>query len=503
MILKLVLRHLALHPIRSFIFVGAYAAGVAVMLSLLSIGEVMVEQSRDEQWIGGGDLTVLPAGVDLETLRTGGAVFYGIEQARFIAREVLGGPRVSARVEAVAPWIEDRAIYLRHSGSDTVYAVRANGLIPSAARALGAFPELIAGTWEDGEADRRWLTPTPVELYREIDGFHLPPARLGGDTTWAEWHYFNLLWPDGDTWLYLSYILAGNPRGERWGGMVLARLRLPDGRHLAFADTLPPEDIRISPGEPDVAFGPHTVSLRDGPARYEVRARLPAAEGGAPLEIDVEVHPEPRRYFPPAELASADSFVSGYVVPALRARASGRVCRLRWCLDASDAIAYHDHNWGTWGGVLWDWGVAHAGDFDVLYGGVHGPAAEEARRSGVRFLSYVVDSLGVAGVLEPQALRYVDPRPTVFEGDTVWVPGRLGWTASRHDDSLRVDISLERFALSRLSLGGDADVLFAQMQGTLALTGVLGGLGVAADGPGFFETYLTESGGSSPGTRIR
>ncbi len=138
MIGRLVLRHLALHPIRSLVFVGAYAAGVSVMLVLLSIGEVMVAQSGDEQWIGGGDVTVVPAGIDIETLRTGGAAFFGIDQARFLAREVLGGPRLANRVEAVAPWIDDRAVYLRRPDADAAVAVRASGQIPSAAQALGA-----------------------------------------------------------------------------------------------------------------------------------------------------------------------------------------------------------------------------------------------------------------------------------------------------------------------------------------------------------------------------
>ena len=150
MIGRLVLRHLALHPVRSLVFVSAYAAGVSVMLALLSIGEVMVEQSRDEQWVGGGDITVVPAGVDLETLRTGGAVFFGIEQARFIAREILGGPRLADQVEAVAPWLDDRAVYLRIDTSQAAVAVRAAGLIPSAADALEVPPDIVAGIEEVG-----------------------------------------------------------------------------------------------------------------------------------------------------------------------------------------------------------------------------------------------------------------------------------------------------------------------------------------------------------------
>lgn len=490
MIGRLVLRHIALHPIRSIVFVGAYASGVAVMLALLSIGEVMVVQSRDEKWVGGGDVSVLPAGVDLETLRTGGAVFFGLEQARFVARSILDGPRLAYAVDAVAPWIDDRAVYVRRSGSDAAVPVRASGQIPSTARGLGAAPEVTSGEWLDSEADRLWLRPTPFQLYSEIDRFHLPPASVRGDTTWAEWHYFNLLWPDEERWLYLSYILGGDLSSDRWGGLVLARLRTPDGRHRSFADTVSAGEIEFSTSSPDLRIGPHSVDLLDEPARYRVRAVLPSLQRGPPLRVDLEIEPAPHRYFPPAELASSGSFVSGYVVPALRARARGTLCWDARCWEVEETHAYHDHNWGTWGGVLWDWGVAHAGDLDLLYGGVHGAAVEEARRRGTRFLVYAVDSAGVAAVLEPKTLDYSGSRPVIFEGETVLVPEMLTWTARRGEDSLTAVIELQHIGLSRLSLGADAQVYFAQMQGTMTLAGKLGSRPVSARGPGFFETYI-------------
>ena len=495
MIGRLVLRHLLLHPVRSLVFLGGYAAGVSVMLALLSIGEVMVEQSRDETWVGGGEITVLPSGVDLETLKTGGGVFFGIEGSRFIAREILGGPRLRESVEAVAPWLQDRALYVRSRDMDAPVPVRATGLIPSGTTALNAAPDLLSGAWTDSEADRRWLRPTPYELYSAIDRFHQPPPRVRGDTTWAEWHYFNLLWPDETRWLYLSFILGGDLSGNRWGGIVLARYRLPDGRHISFADSLGAEAIEYSLEGPDLAFGPHTVRLLNDPARYRIRASLPAVGAGAPLIVEIDVRPEPHRYFPPTELAAADSFVSGYVAPALRATATGRVCVGRDCTPVDGTIAYHDHNWGTWGGVIWDWGVAHAGTFDVLYGGVHGPA--EARRRGVRFLGYVVDSLGVAAVVQPREMVYSGGRPLIFGGDTIEAPRSLRWAASEAADSLAAQINLQRVALSRLTLGGEANALFAQMQGKMRVSGRIGGWPIDESGPGFFETYVPRRANSS------
>src|ERR1043166_2047512 len=35
---------------------------------------------------------------------------------------------------------------------------------------------------------------------------------------------------------------------------------------------------------------------------------------------------------------------------------------------------YHDHNWGFWRGVSWQWGQAQQGDLSLIYGRVFPPA---------------------------------------------------------------------------------------------------------------------------------
>ena len=49
-----------------------FSIGVGVMIVLLSVGEAMLEQSRDVSLVGGGEVTVLPQGIDVEAMRTGG-----------------------------------------------------------------------------------------------------------------------------------------------------------------------------------------------------------------------------------------------------------------------------------------------------------------------------------------------------------------------------------------------------------------------------------------------
>ena len=60
MIRLLALRHLTLKPWRSVFLLLGFSMGVAVMIVLLSIGEALLDQSKDERLVGGGAITVLP-----------------------------------------------------------------------------------------------------------------------------------------------------------------------------------------------------------------------------------------------------------------------------------------------------------------------------------------------------------------------------------------------------------------------------------------------------------
>ena len=89
----LAFRHLWVRKIRSLFLLLGFALGVGVMVVLLSVGEAMLDQSRDVSLVGGGEVTVLPQGIDVEAMRTGGlgGMFFTIERARFLTRQVLGG----------------------------------------------------------------------------------------------------------------------------------------------------------------------------------------------------------------------------------------------------------------------------------------------------------------------------------------------------------------------------------------------------------------------------
>ncbi len=484
MLLILAFRHLWVRKLRTLFLLLGFSLGVGVMVVLLSVGEAMLEQARDVSLVGGGEVTVLPEGIDVEAMRTGGlgAMYFGIDRARFLTRQVLGGPRHAGLVRSVAPAIEGKLLYLCAAAAPCrPLPVRAGGEIPSRAGALGAGIDVLEGRWEDSPADSAYVRPTRQQLYDELDRFHVPTRP---DSAWGEWHYFNLL-ASPEEWWYLTYLVGGEVPDGRWGGRILVTHRRRDGRSERFTAEVPAGSVSFDTTRADLTIGGSSVRQRDGTYALAARAR---GAGGA-LRMDLLVRPLPNRYFPPVELRDRE-FVSGYVVPALAASASGRICLGAHCVTLREAPAYHDHNWGVWRDVTWEWGAARGTALSLLYGGVYGP-----ERTGVAgktqvsspFVLALVDSLGVLQVLRFDRVEYQGATPAAgVAGSTA--PDRFHLLATRGRDSMSLRVDVDH-ALATDMAATSFRRYFLQMRGGFRLNGKLAGESVADSGNGFFETY--------------
>ena len=512
MIGVLAFRHLLVRKARSLFLLLGFALGVGVMIVLLSVGEAMLDQSRDVDLVGGGEITVLPLGIDIEAMRTGGlsGMFFGIDRARFLTRLGLGGPRHARMVSAVAPAIEGKLLYLCPArGECEPAAVRAGAEIPSRAAAVGAGLDVRGGRWADSRADSAYVSPTPQQLYDELDRFHLPPDP---DSTWGEWHYFNLVTGPAEWW-YVTFLVGGrvtpanvasaanstdprpstldprpstfDPRrggaGGRAGGRVLITHRRPDGRYDRYTADVPGPRVRFDTTRADLTLGRHGVRQRDGV--YHLAA-LATGDAGS-VRLDLSVRPLPNRYFPPAELRE-EVLLSGYVVPALAATASGRICLDRRCREIRDAAAYHDHNWGVWRDVTWEWGAASGDRISLLYGGVY-----QAGAATSPFFLTLADSLGVRQVLRFGRIGYEGRIPAEGVGG-VSAPARFSLVAGRESDTVRLTVQVEHALASEMT-ASTLRRTFLQMRGRFRLSGTLGDVPVDEEGQGFFETYLTSS----------
>lgn len=491
----LALRSLRYKPWRSVFLLLGYGLGVGVMIVLLAIGEALLTQARDEKLVGGGSVTVLPEGLNVELMKTGGVggMFFSIDRAQFVYRQLLASPRQAGIIRAAAPQIEGKLLYLRANGSE--YAVRATGEIPSLTRAVGAAPAVVAGSWEDDALDSSWVAPSNYELYAQMDRFHLPPDDVENRESWGEWHYFNVLSDDGERWYYLSFIVGGDiPDGE-WGGQVLLSVRDQGRTTRRYSMNVPGQRVRFSTEIPDLSIGDATVRLTSE-GTYAVQATLPSEGGGPRARVEFELTPAPGAWFPPATLVSG-ALTSGYTVPALRGSASGRICIGDRCDRFEGAQGYHDHNWGVWQGVTWEWGAARAGSFTFLYGRVNVPDTVDSRPP---LFLYLVDSLGFRALMRPDSIRYDDSRTILVDGREVKVPARAVMSDVRGADTLIVELEVQdatgtdtRTPLiergETLSARAIERPYFIQMKGIARLRGRIAGEVVDGDGFGFFETY--------------
>lgn len=481
MLLTLAFRHLLVKKGRSLFLLLGYGLGVGVMIVLLSVGAAMLEQSRDVSLVGGGEITVLPQGIDVEAMRTGGVsgMFFGIDRARFLTRQLLGGPRHAGLVRAVSPAIENKLVYLSFRGQ--VVAARAGGEIPSRASALGAGLDVLRGVWRDAAADSVWIAPSPGELYDQLDRFHLPPV---ADSSWAEWHYFNIQAGPGEWW-YVTYLVGGEVSRGRWGGRLLVTHRKPGGGYDRFTAASPGASVTFDTTRADLAIGANTVRQRDGV--YHLRAAVTGPAGALALELSVT--PDRDRYFPAVDLREGE-YRSGYVVPALSGVANGTVRVGRRCLRLAGAPAYHDHNWGVWRDVTWDWGAGRGRSFNLLYGGVYAPGDTGAFRTtaGSRLLVALVDSLGVRQIFRAREVRYQGTHPLSARYG-VKAPASFSFLASRDEDTVRVTARIADFQATARTPAA-AGRSFLQMRGSFALEGTVGGMAVKDEGSGFFETYV-------------
>ena len=267
------------------------------------------------------------------------------------------------------------------------------------------------------------------------------------------------------------------PNG-RWGGRLLISRRMPAGGYERFTADFPSQLVAFDTAGANLTLGGNTVRQVGGVYHLSARAAGPTGS----VRIELTVTPDRNRYFPPVDLKEGE-YLSGYVVPMLSGHASGSICTGSTCRPITAVPAYHDHNWGVWRDVTWDWGAARGTKFNLLYGAVYAPddSILSAGSGSPRIFVALVDSLGVRQILRAREVRYSGQPgqpPTAFE-----------FIAARDADTVTMRAKILDFQASD-GVGTGRDRKFLQMRGSFTLEGKVGGAVVADSGTGFFETYL-------------
>lgn len=457
MIGRLALRSLTAHPVRSAVLAAGFGVGVAVMAILLGVAEVVLEQSRAPALAGGGDVVI----------RLASQV-----PARLLLDGTLQSAALAPRVRAAAPFATTTLFLVRDGGTARL-EVRAG--IPSLERALGDPEVARVEAWRDTPADIGWIRQPPEAMLRFIDRFHPIPDAPAWADSWAEWLYFNGRGPDAR--FYLTFLVGPRTEdGRRAAGVRLQMER--DGVVETFSASQPvtnDDALRA----PDLTIGASSVRL-DG-MRYRVHLDLADANGrrvGGELTLEATAG----RLMPPIEISGARGWRTGYVVPVMSGALDGALDVDGVPVSFAGGSGYHDHNWGFWEGVSWQWGQVQHGDLSLLYGRVFPPreAADPDRVPGF---------LGVVGPDGP--LGYTSDVTITETNDADGRPEEIAVVAQGETLDMRVSFAVDSVVTTRGTGSGPraSGLDFLQMRGAYTVTGRAGSRELQFTAPGSAETF--------------
>jgi hypothetical protein len=456
MIGRLAFRSLTAHPVRSAILAAGFGLGVAVMAILLGVAEIVLDQAQAPALVGGGDVVI----------RLNPQV-----PARVLLAGTLQSDALRHRVRVASPNHTRDLYLLRPAGS--VVRVSAQGGIPSLERALGDEETRAVAAWSDSNADVAWTQDSPAKVLRHIDRFHPIPEVPAWSDSWAEWLYFN--GRSEEARFYLTFLVGPRtPRGARASGVRLQLER--DGRVETYNATADLEDREVDRA-PDLTIGANSVRL-DG-MRYRIHLDLAAANGNRATG-DLTLHALPGRLVPPLEIAGARGWRTGYVVPVMSGRLEGTV-NVGDDTVSLNGAGYHDHNWGFWRGVSWQWGQVQHEDLAVLYGRVFPPAdAADPERLP-----------GFVGLLGPDGPIAYATDVTIDEtNDEGGKPRAIEVRARGTALDVMIRFDVMSAVTTRMAQGAPGNHLdFFQMRGGYTVSGRAGTRKIAFTAPGAAETF--------------
>ncbi len=458
MIARLAMRSLSAHPLRTAVLAAGFGAGVSVMAILLGVAEVVLEQARSPGLVGGGDLVISGPGS-------------GLPAARVLLSGALQAPPLAGRMRAASPWSES-TLYLVQEGGASPVAAR--GGIPSRERALLDPETSGVAAWVDAPSDAGWTAPDPADLLRSIDGFRRVPDVPARAASWAEWLYFNGRSPEAR--FYLTF-LAGpaRPDGRRVAGV---RLQLDRGGRLETFSASAELDEAAIAAAPELTIGGNRIRLQG--LRYLLTLDLRGERGGRAVG-DLFIEGAADRLMTPIEIHGAGGWRSGYVVPVMSGALGGTLVVNGTRVSLDQGVGYHDHNWGFWKGVSWQWGqVQHAGT-SILYGRIRPPrdAADPDRMPG--FLAAIGPD-GPIGYATNVRIEEADA-PGRSRPERITVRGRSG------SIDLTLTFSVEDQIVNQMPgpLQGAMD--FLQLRGRYTVTGTAGGRPISFQSAGSAETF--------------
>lgn len=459
MIVKLAQRTLFVHPVRSAVLAAGFGTGVAVMAILLGVGQVVLRQARSPALVGGGDIVISNAGG-------------GVGAARVLLSSTLRTGALAGRVRTISPLKRATLYVVRDDG---VWPVRVRAGIPSLERALGD-PE-IAGTaaWVDAPGDDAWTAPDPADVLRTIDRFRPVPNVPARAASWAEWLYFN--GRASKARFYLAFLVGPvRPDGKR---VADVRLHLDRGRGVESFSAATALDQAAIAEAPELTIAGNRIRISG--LEYHLTLDL-SDQDGRRATGELIIAGTAEQLMPPLQIHGAGGWQSGYVVPVMSGLLGGELLVDGERVSFDEGVGYHDHNWGFWEGVSWQWGQVQHGDLSIVYGRLFPPrdAADPDRIPG--FLA----AIGPDGPIGHATNVTIDETnaPGSSRPQRITVRGRSASV------DLTLTFTVDDLIVNRMQAGPLASAMdFLQLRGRYSVTGTAGGRPFAFEAPGSAETY--------------
>jgi hypothetical protein len=229
---------------------------------------------------------------------------------------------------------------------------------------------------------------------------------------------------------------------------------------------------------PDLTIGESFVRLEG--MKYRIHIDVVDARGRK-ARGEFVLQASPGRLVPPLQIAGAHGWVTGYVVPVMSGPLDGSIEVGADRVSLTGGTGYHDHNWGFWQGVSWQWGQAQHDTLSFIYGRVF-PPAEAADPD--RFPGFV-GALGPDGPLGYATnVEITESNNERGQPRTIQVRAR----SSSLELTLRFDVAsatVTHMAQGPLANGVD----FLQLRGQYTVSGHAGGRDVTFTAAGSAETF--------------
>jgi hypothetical protein len=150
-------------------------------------------------------------------------------------------------------------------------------------------------------------------------------------------------------------------------------------------------------------------------------------------------------------------------------------------VSLAGGTGYHDHNWGFWKGVTWQWGQAYHEDLSLIYGRIFPPpeAADPERLPGF------------VGVLGPDGpLGYATDVRITETNDDSGQPRSIAIRARGTSLTLDLRFDVASTVRTRKTEGPLFNgVNFLQMRGQYTVSGSAGNRSIEFTAPGSAETF--------------